>query len=294
MKTYTLVFALFFFGNYGQTQALNVTTNLINPSFCRTTGSQNGGGVLSCVVSGGSGNHYINWSNQGGIVFSDNSIVAGLNPGLYVLEVIDTITPEYFIDSIQLDSVNPIADFTVNSTGLIDLGNDEYLGHISVDVEFGNISENFAIPNFAPSDTIFNWTFNTNNPIGWFFKYDLGSVSHTYGPGEYEVGLVAENHNGCIDTAFAIITVEETASLQSKSGVEVRLIPNSSQQVIQVLNHYTETNVKMKIFNINGQLIKSFELNDSESMIDFRHPNGIYVYQISNETGILVSEKFKF
>lgn len=294
MKTYTLIFALLFFGNFGQTQALNVTTNIINPSFCRTAGFQNGGGVLSCIVSGGSGNHYINWLNQAGIVFSNNSIVAGLNPGLYIVEVIDSVTPGYFIDSIQLDSVNPIADFTVNSTGLINLGNDEYLGHISVDVEFVNNSQNFAIPNFAPSDTTFSWTLNTNNPVGWFFTYDLNSVSHTYGPGEYEVGLVAKNHNDCRDTAYARIKVEETANIQSNAKHDILVMAQYDQKMVQIVNHYADANLKLKIFNINGQLIETSTLSNTNTTINFNHPKGIYFYQISNHSGLVVSEKFRF
>ncbi|MFK8039325.1 MAG: T9SS type A sorting domain-containing protein [Crocinitomicaceae bacterium] len=293
MKPYTLVFSLLLFANIGLSQGFNVTTSIVSPSYCRTSSSQNGGGTLSAIVSGGSGNHYINWINSAGIVFSNSTIVAGLNPGMYTVEVIDTVTPANFTENIFLDSVNPIADFALNSNDLIDLGNDEYLGHVSVDVEFENTSQNFVLVNLASSDTVFQWNIDTTN-TGWFFKYDVGSVTNTYSPGEYVIGLIAKNHNDCRDTAYARMTVEETVDLKSNLKEDISVTSIYDQRMIYVASKFSDADLHLSIFNINGQLVQSTLLNESKSAIYFNHPRGIYLYQVSNDSGVLISDKFQF
>ncbi len=296
MKIYALLFALLFFGNYAESQGPSVAINIVNPCFCRTSSSQNGGGVLSCVVTGGSGTQTIKWYNSAGIVINNNStLIAGLNAGTYVVEVLDVPMAFYSIDTIKLDSVNPVADFNVISSGLIDLGNDQYQGHISVDVEFKNVSQNFAIPNFAPSDTIFYWSFDPSDPMSWVFKNNVGSENRTFSPGVYEIGLATENYNGCKDTTYATITVEETANIEEFIKNEVVLIPNFDQQRIRVINQDIGAELLLSIFGINGQMITSKQLLNSETVINFNQPKGIYFYQISNRSGeVINAQKFQY
>ena len=295
MKVFILVFSMLFFGDLAEAQPFSVTTYLVNPCFCRTSSSQNGGGVLSCVVSGGSGNQIINWYNGAGIVFSNNTLVAGLNAGTYVVEVIDAPIAAYFIDTIKLDSVNPVAAFNVNSNALIDLGNDQYQGHISVDIEFENVSQNFAIPNFAPSDTMFYWNFDVDGPMSsWDFKAEVTPENRTFGPGTYKIGLATENYNGCKDTTYAQITVEETASIQSILEEEFLLIPSFDQKTLSIIGSNVDSDLKMDIYNLQGQLLKSIPNLSSKASIPFDYPKGIYLYQISDGQEIHLSRKFQF
>ena len=167
-----------------------------DPAFCRLFGYQSGGGVVYAAASGGTPDYTYEWLNLETMVTTDNSTWGGLNPGMYQITVTDN-NGCTLVENVQLDSVNPIAAFTVESDQL----NDDCEGTELVIANFINQSENFANPNNPLSDTTFLW--NLNHPTAdWIISHDYFEVMDSSYIGEaiYEVCLIAMNQNGCADT----------------------------------------------------------------------------------------------
>lgn len=179
-----------------------------DPAYCRLFGYQSGNGVVFGAAAGGTPDYDYLWTNLTNGETSINSTWGGLNPANYLLTVTDAngcvLTNELF-----LDSLNPIADFTVNSAQL----NSDLKGTAPVEVVFTNQSENFVNPNNPLGDTTFFWNLNTPT-ADWEISYDWYETKDTtYLPrGEsytVNVCLVAINQAGCTDTACKIITIFE-------------------------------------------------------------------------------------
>ena len=108
-----------------------------------------------------------------------------------------------------LDSLNPIAAFTINSDQL----NGDYQGTAPVEVSFTNNSENFANPNNPDADTVFFWNLDKLS-ADWKISHDYFEIVDTtyLARGQtytVDVCLVALNKNGCTDTACKSITIYE-------------------------------------------------------------------------------------
>jgi gliding motility-associated-like protein len=177
------------------------------PAQCRLFGYQNGNGIVYGAANGGTGTIEYLWTNDADPTdFTDVTTWGGRNPGNYTL----TATDEngcILIWNVALDSVSPIADFTVNSDQL----NADCQGTAAVEVEFVNNSLYFADPNDPGADTTFFW--NLDNPAaGWQISNDyFETFDTTYGPHLQtyivDVCLVAINKNGCKDTLCKDLTI---------------------------------------------------------------------------------------
>jgi hypothetical protein len=174
-------------------------------AFCRTQGFQTGNGVLSVSADGGAGNFTYLWEELNTGATKNTSTWAGRNPGTYQMTVTDGLGCT-LIETIELDSVNPVAQFTLESEQFT--GPAEYEGTEPMKVRFTNESLYFADPNNPNADTIFQWNLYRNElPDGdvknWFFTYDIKARPDTTYEGEqiYEACLITKNFNDCADTA---------------------------------------------------------------------------------------------
>ncbi len=174
------------------------------PAFCRTASYQSGNGVVYGAASGGVPDYEYEWVNLENGDNSNNTTWGGLNPGTYQLTVTDDLGCT-LVQTIELDSVNPIAAFDVISAELD--GNLE--GTAVVCASFDNNSEYFANPNDPNADTTFFWQLGYDVP--WEISHDVNEVFDTcyYEEGIFEVCLVALNKNGCSDTACVNIIVHD-------------------------------------------------------------------------------------
>ncbi|MCC7454437.1 MAG: gliding motility-associated C-terminal domain-containing protein [Crocinitomix sp.] len=174
-----------------------------DPAFCRLYEYQSGNGVLFAAAIGGTPDYDYLWENLDNGETSFNSTWGGLNPGNYRITVTDA-NGCVLTQTLFLDSLNPIAAFSVNSAQL-----DASLeGTELVIANFINESSNFSNPNDPFADTTFFW--NLNHPqADWFISDDFFELIDTSYVGEaiYEVCLVALNKNGCSDTACQKIIV---------------------------------------------------------------------------------------
>ncbi len=180
-------------------------------AFCRLHEYQNGNGVVFGSANGGTPGYTYVWKNLDNGEESINSTWGGLNPGNYELTATDA-NGCILQEALYLDSLNPIAAFTVNSDQL----NADCQGTATIEVEFVNESSNYANPNDPGADTTFLWSLDNPN-AGWQVSHDVFEVFDTiYTPqGQtyyVDVCLIALNKNGCADTACKVITVYEPIS----------------------------------------------------------------------------------
>ena len=176
-------------------------------AYCRLFGFQSGNGVVFASASGGVPDYTYQWMNLATGATSTNTTWGGRNPGSYQMTVTDAVGCT-LVETIELDSVNPIAAFTVLSAELD--ANCE--GTAPVVVQLTNQSEYFANPNNPSADTTFFWNLDHFKfPNTWWISHDINETADTVYTGEevFEACLVAINKNGCTDTACKLITVHE-------------------------------------------------------------------------------------
>lgn len=173
------------------------------PAYCRMFSYQSGNGVVFASASGGVPDYEYEWINLGTGASTNNTTWGGLNPGTYQMTVTDDVGCQ-LVQTIELDSVSPIADFDVISA---QLDASTLSGTAIVCAEFDNNSQYFANPNDPNADTTFFWELGYNLP--WQISHDVEERFDTcyYSEGQYEVCLVALNKNGCSDTACKILTI---------------------------------------------------------------------------------------
>jgi len=170
------------------------------PAYCRLFPFQSGNGVVFAAASGGTPDYTYEWTELSTGDTEDNTTWGGLNPGDYQMVVTDdngcTLT-----QIITLDSLNPIAAFTPYGDGL-DMNGEFCHGLVPIDVSFSNQSLNFANPNDPLADTTFFWHYGYQGEL-WQINHDYSAILDTSytEKGTYTVCLVAQNKNGCTDTA---------------------------------------------------------------------------------------------
>jgi gliding motility-associated-like protein len=180
------------------------------PAQCRLYGYQNGNGVVFGAATGGTGDFDYHWENDDDPTdfVDDITTWGGKNPGNYTLTAADK-NGCVLILNVELDSVSPIADFTVNSDQL----NTDCQGTATAQVEFVNNSLYFANSFDPTADTTFFWNLDTPT-AGWqisnsyFETFDTAYVPK--GQSYFvDVCLVAINKNGCKDTICKELTIYE-------------------------------------------------------------------------------------
>jgi len=180
----------------------------MEPAYCRSFSYQSGNGVVFASATGGVPDYTYEWLNLATGATSNNTTWGGLNPATYQITVTDDVNCT-LVQTIQLDSVNPIADFTVISAQL----DANLTGTAIVCADFTNQSQYFANPNDPSADTTFFWELGYNLP--WQISHDINEVFDTcyYLEGNYNVCLVAVNKNNCSDTTCKILTIYDYPQL---------------------------------------------------------------------------------
>ena len=169
-----------------------------HPADCRLFSYQSGNGVVYAAAGGGTPDYEYLWTNLGTGMSTTNTTWGGRNPGEYQIVITDE-NGCTLIQTVTLDSLNPIAEFDVASAQFLTAG--VYEGTAIVDVVFTNQSLNYANEYDPNADTTFFWNLNTPT-AGWQISHDYFETFDTSyaDSGTYKVCLVALNKNGCSDT----------------------------------------------------------------------------------------------
>jgi gliding motility-associated-like protein len=235
------------------------------PAQCRLFDYQSGNGVVFASANGGTPDYDYEWLNLADLSTTDNSTWGGLNPGVYKITVTDNNGCE-LIEFVDLDSINPIADFDVNSLQL----NEDLQGTAVVDANFVNQSSNFASESDPFSDTTFYWYFDLP-PNDWVLSQDFYETfdrSYT-DSGTYNVCLVAINKNGCVDTTCKDLLIFDFPELITPNV----FTPNGDDQN----DLFFFPNVAIEEFNcivVNRWGVKVFEFTEVTQGWDGNDLNG--------------------
>lgn len=251
------------------------------PAYCRLYGYQNGNGEVYAAATGGTPDYDTpRWTYLEDMTTADQGTWGGRNPGEYEVVIRDA-NGCVLRDTITVDSLNPIADFTVISAQL----NADYKGTADVEVVFENNSLYFANPKNPLADTTFFW--NLNSPDGnWIISEDyLETMDTIYGKRGYsyevEVCLVAMNKNGCTDTACKILEIFEPISLEqvniftpNNDGVNDEFTFSFKSKSISEFNCIIVNRWGIKVGEINA-ITDGWNGND---MNGDRCADGVYFY----------------
>jgi gliding motility-associated-like protein len=258
-------------------------------AYCRLFGYQNGNGVVYASASGGTPDWDYLWTEVSTGNTTDNTTWGGRNPGDYIITATDA-NGCVVTETITVDSLNPIAAFTVDSDQL----NADCKGTADVDVEFTNTSLYFSNPNDPEADPRFFW--NLDSPQDdWYITgdydekvdtvYEARGVSYLI-----EVCLVAQNKNGCTDTACKLIEVFEPYVF-----VPVNIFtPNGDgDNDIFTFKEFAASVSTFECVIVNRWGIKVGEFTDVESGWDGTDMNGdacsdgvyFYTYRIEADNG---------
>jgi hypothetical protein len=255
------------------------------PTMCRTAGFQSGNGVVAAQTqpgSSGTGSTTYNWEHLGTGQNANTSTFVVRSPGLVELTVTDANGCIYK-DTVQVDSLNPIADFEITSDQFLTTG--VYEGTEDVKIKITNLSENFAQANNPNSDTIFQWNLFTNqqpsSDQNWFFTYDIDEKVDTTYDGEqvFQVCLITKNFNDCVDTLCKDVTVHAITDLQAPNV----FTPGTSPNQYFFFPGQGIGEFSCQVFNRYG--VKVFEFNDITDQWDGNHyrsgaecSEGVYFY----------------
>lgn len=185
-----------------------------SPAYCRLHDYQSGNGEVFGSGTGGTDGLTYSWENLGNGETHTPTTWGGLNPGIYEFSAEDG-NGCLVTDTVAVDSLNPIAAFTIDSDQL----NEDCKGTADVEVEFTNTSKNYSNPKNPEADPRFFW--NLDSPTDdWYITDDFNEKMDTVYKArgvsyEMEACLVVQNKNGCKDTTCKIITIFEPIAIDN-------------------------------------------------------------------------------
>lgn len=255
-----------------------------DPAFCRVYDYQNGNGVVFASASGGTPDYDYEWTNLETMETTENTTWGGLNPGNYQIRVVDQ-NGCVLMQTITVDSLNPIADFTLSS----DQFTTPWEGTAPVDVHFVNTSSNFSNPNDPLADTSFFWNFGNGEAVlstDYFETFDQTYLIS----GDYLVCLSVSNKNGCVDSICKLITVYDPFVF-----VPVNIFsPNDDgKNDVFSFEQFAQSVSEFSCIIMNRWGVQVFELNSISTGWDGLLKNGnlaptgvyFYIYQGKTDNG---------
>lgn len=263
-----------------------------DPAYCRMFSYQSGNGAVYASATGGTPPYGYQWTKLSTAMTTTNATWGGLNPGLYKIVVTDA-TMATLIDTVEIDSINPVANFG-EITGNLNPTSFGYTGFIYEEAQFINLSSGFANPNDPNADTTFFWNLGVTG--AWELSQDVSEVKYEgYAAGDYDVCLVTINKNGCSDTLCKQIHIFGPVGIESaESGEKFISLYSSHQDKMLYLNcNGFSENLQVEIFSVSGSSVATFETYSNHTEIPFTQAPGVYVYTIKgiNSQEILVTGK---
>ena len=267
------IFSLFGFSTFSQCETLEFIELGSVPAFCRTAVYQCGNGVVYGAATGGNPDYTYQWTNLQTGATTINTTWGGLNPGDYQIKVTDSLG--CMISAIvKLDSVIPIADFTISS---IDLDSN-FSGFNSAEVTVVNISENWglcwqcATYEFPYEDTLL--TMSVDGSAWEIIHQDEQEQTIIFDQaGYHEICVSATNKNHCTDTLCKTVTI--VMPVESGPIVNITSSSISGDFFIELLIDYS---VVLNVYDFSGTPFSS--QNVVPGFNTFNFISGQYIYEI--------------
>uniref|UniRef100_UPI00373FD029 T9SS type B sorting domain-containing protein n=1 Tax=Crocinitomix catalasitica TaxID=184607 RepID=UPI00373FD029 len=250
-------------------------------AYCRLYNYQSGNGIVYAAAAGGVPNYHYEWTYDYDGTTSNNTTWGGRNPGNHTIRVTDA-GGCVLTKVIYVDSVNPIASFTMYSTDL----NEDCEGTAPVEVEFTNTSQYYANPNNPISDTTFFWDLDRGIEEDWIITHDFYEKFDTIyeANGEsYTVNacLIAMNKNGCRDTTCKTITIFEPPIF---TPINVFSPDGGGENDYFTFEHFSKGIDEFNCIIVNRWGVQVAEINDIRGHwngLDYRGvkcTDGVYFY----------------
>ena len=287
MKKFTLFFGLFMtISTYSQMYFSDIGSD---PSYCRTQGYQAGSGVVWAAASGGQAPYTYLWEQLGTANTSSNTTWAARVPGQYKITVTDG-NSAILIDTVEVDSINPVANFAVSGSSITGAGVLFY-GTAPVNVTFDNLSTGVVIPNDPLSDTIFFWQFTQFDT--WNFVDTYNSQNYNYNfAGYYGVSLVAQNKNACTDTAYVQIFLDGPAGLEKTEEDNFNIF--RSDENISASFFGNSEQKEIVFYDLSGKIIKKEQFFGENATFSWEAGIGTYLYECRDSKSGEILAKGKF
>ena len=295
MKTILLSSVFVLLSGISFAQALTFSEIGYDPAYCRLYAYQSGNGVVYAAATGGTPDYTYLWKNLATGATNVNSVWGGLNPGDYEITVTDAAA-NVIVDTVTVDSLNPIAAFDVISADL-DPFPGGYIGYTLADVQFVNQSLYVCNPDNPFCDTLYYWNLDyPDDP--WVLTHDwYENFYKLYFPGVHEVALVAMNNNGCADTTIITIGIFGPAAIEDvENSTSFRLNPDVEKQQLHIEQKGFDNGIVLRVYDISGILVYENAIEALSSSVPFNATRGIYVYETRNlaDGGLLSTGKFVY
>lgn len=285
--SFSLIFLAVGFFSYSQCETLEFAELGFEHAFCRTASYQSGNGVVYAAATGGTPDYTYQWTNLYTGQFTINNVWGGVNPGDYQIKVTDDIGC-VITAIIKVDSVIPIADFTISS---IDLDSN-FWGFNSAEVTLVNISQNWGScwtctdPIFPFEDTMITMSVDGG---AWEIiqQFEQTQILLFDQIGYHEICVSATNKNHCTDTVCKEITI--VAPVSSQPTVNITTSSITGDFFIELLIPYP---VFLNIYDFSGTPISS--QNVVPGFNTFNFTTGQYIYDVVDPitSQIIVSGTF--
>lgn len=234
-----------------------------DPSLCRANGLYPGNGSVSATnVQGGVGSYSYTWTSATDTVYTPTW--GGIPGGTYVIAINDGNNC-VVSDTVQLDSLNPDAAFTIDPVwGIAPLNN--------IDIE--NTSQNVT-QNASYTWSFENWQYATQD-------YGYAPDTSLLNPGSYQVCLTVTNVYQCVDSTCMDIRVVPPLTITPPN-----IFTPNGDGVNDVLHFSVDgaTSFHCEVFNRWGQMIYSWDDGslgwDGNNQGGNPMPSGNYFYQYS-------------
>lgn len=270
--------SIFFVGigflSYSQCETLTFAELGYEPAHCRTANYQTGNGVVYAAATGGTPDYDYQWINlQTGQIMTFSTTLGGLNPGEYQIKVTDNIGC-VITAIIKVDSVIPIADFTISSVDL----DTNWMGINSAEVTILNTSQNWgscwgcAINTFPLVDSIH---FMQVDGGQWEFMSleQQESVVFFDDIGYHQVCVAVTNNNQCTDTICKTVTI--TLPVISQPFINITTSSVTGDFFIELLLPYP---VVLNLYDFSGAPIST--QNVIPGFNTFNFTTGQYIYDV--------------
>lgn len=232
-------------------QAITIGQLTGDPSQCRGNGIYPGSGTVSATANGGTGTLQYIWTN--GTDSSSTNTWGNRTPGWYYLSVIDANGCAQY-DSVYVDSLNPIADFTVNPD----------FGYAPLTVTISDNSSNRTTNSWLFNDSIQNsLIIGIDSLQAPFDSVFVEETTHT-------LCLIVSNDYECYDTLCQTIQANPSPQLEIPNVIT----PNGdgmNDSWNPFENNGLES-VECVIFNRWG--LKVFEITDLNTSFEGKDLNG--------------------
>lgn len=202
----------------------------------------------------------------------------------------------WYLRSVQLDDLAPIcivSEIDPQLAPFLIISEDfNFNGEGACNIFEGTYS--YKLPNYLTATYFSETLFDCDMPIQKLFE--MAYFAYISNEFWYEISQDGENHILTLGNPLGGIAVfrSDPLSIEAICKNELTLYPNPTKNELFLNSKYTTSNLKVKIFNIEGKPLASQNLEfDNQTSMDLSNlSSGMYFLNIESENGKIQAKKF--